>query len=162
MTLLLAAFWCQPSVLSFTLPHNTPTTLHSTSIITRRHISSTSRMIVSMSKGDAFSIPDANDKSICVGNTVRVAVANLKAHQVPPKAYGTFDTESGEFLFSKTQKYLTIPVGLMGLVTKVYDNLHVSANYQIQVKFKPSEGEKYNVPVPFLMHFDPNEVEVVE
>ena len=102
-----------------------------------------------------------------VGSVVRVVAKDLKAYQVPPKAYGSFDSdknfvpapEGGDRL---TQN-LKIPVGLRGVVNKIYDDNEVSANFPIQVKFVPGEhvDEGFDTPVQFLAHFSPDEVEVV-
>jgi hypothetical protein len=103
---------------------------------------------------------DANDNPIHVGSIVRVLQDKLKAHQVPPKAYGKFNTKK-EFIPSD-KNYLELPVGLVGTVTKLYTNVvNVSANYPIQVEFRPEENECYQVP-SFRMHFLSSEIELVE
>lgn len=110
---------------------------------------------------DDFSLPDCNDNPIKVGSTVKVVAKGLQAHQVPAKAYGSYDSD-GNFVPSDTAKTLELPVGLMGRVTKLYNNEEVSANYPIQVKFEVSENEQeLNPPVPFVMHFVPKEVELI-
>lgn len=116
------------------------------------------------SDSDDFSIPDKNDVPIRVSSVIQVIKPNLQAHQVPPKGYGMFDDESGEFIPSNDKKTLTIPVGMTGVVTKVYNNAEISANFPIQVKFVPGAfpETKFDPPVPFLMHFLPTEVECVE
>jgi hypothetical protein len=101
---------------------------------------------------------------------VRVVVSGLKAYHVQPKGFGTFREEDGTFVpaeqgGARGTKNLQLPVGLTGIVTKIYDEEnHVSANHPIQAKFTPDAPhvEKYNPTVPFLMHFSPEEVECVE
>lgn len=104
-------------------------------------------------------IKDANGKEFKVGSLVRVAKEGLKAFQVPPKGLGYFDADKS--FVAATSKYLVVPVGLRGLVTKVYDVDEVSANFPIQVKFEPGAyvDEGYDPPLQFLMHFTPEEVE---
>jgi len=110
---------------------------------------------------------DKNGKDFVVGAIVRVTVENLKAFQVPPKGFGTFDENKNFVPASDTvergKKNLAVPVGLRGVVNKVYDVDEVSANWPIQVKFMPSKNadEGYDPPVAFLMHFEPHEVECV-
>lgn len=110
---------------------------------------------------DDFYLLDANDSCIRVGQTVQVIAKNLKAFQVPKTAYGSFN-EKGEFISSNSTNYLKIPVGLVGTITKLYDNdlKRTSANYPIQVQFVATD--QHDVPVPFLMHFQSKEVELIE
>ena len=113
-------------------------------------------------------IKDKNGEMIGVGSVIRVAVENLKAHQVPAKAYGSFN-EDKEFVpadegVSRSGKNLILPVGLRGVVSKVYNTEDISANLPIQVKFTPADKggndeEGYDPPVAFMMHFNPREVE---
>jgi len=115
----------------------------------------------------AATIEDKNGKMIAVGSIIRVAVENLKAYQVPGKGQGSFN-ENKEFVpatkgGARSSKNLVLPVGLRGVVTKVYYSDDVSANFPIQVKFSPGQNndEGYDSPVPFLMHFCSEEVEGV-
>jgi len=117
---------------------------------------------------DDFTIMDKNDNPIRVGSTIQVTAPNLKAYQVPPKGYGTFD-EDGTFVPApndgdRTSKSLQIPIGLTGVVTKLYNEAEISANFQIQVKFVPGAFPEanYDLPVSFLMHFAPREVETMD
>jgi hypothetical protein len=113
-------------------------------------------------------ILDKNGKVIEVGSVVRVAVENLKAYQVPAKSFGTFN-ENKEFVPAPADaprgtKNLVLPIGLRGVVSKVYDGDDISANFPIQVKFMPADkggnaDEGYDAPVALIMHFDPNEIE---
>lgn len=114
-----------------------------------------------------LTIDDKNGDSISVGCVVRVAAENLKAYQVPAKGYGKFN-ENKEFVPAtaggeRETKSLLLPVGLRGVVAKVYNVEAVSSNFPIQVKFTPGENtdEGYDPPVAFLMHFGSREVECV-
>jgi len=102
---------------------------------------------------------DSNGKEIRVGSVVKVSTEGLKAFQVMPKAKGSFNDEK-EFV-PGDMKYLALPIGLRGTVTKVYDVDVVSANFPIQVKFQPGKNvdEGYDPPAPFIMHFLPSEIE---
>lgn len=118
---------------------------------------------------EGFTIADHRGNTIQVGSIVRVIANNLKAYQVSPKGFGKFDSVTGTFIpvpegGARGTKNLEIPVGLVGTVTKVYNQDDVSANFPIQVKFVPDAPfvEKYNPTVPFLMHFLSDEVECVE
>jgi hypothetical protein len=111
------------------------------------------------------SVEDKNGKAIGVGAVIRVAVDNLKAYQVPAKGQGYFN-DGKEFVLGpgdgeRRTKNLKLPVGLRGVVTKVYDIDHISANHPIVVKFMPGNNvdEGYDPPVAFIMHFSPEEIE---
>ena len=104
---------------------------------------------------------DKNGQEFVEGQVVRVCKEGLKAYQVPPKSKGTFDATT--FVPDDSLPYFVIPVGLRGVVTRVYDTEAISANFPIRVKFEPDEltDEGYNPPVSFLMHFLPAEIEIV-
>jgi hypothetical protein len=110
-------------------------------------------------------LEDANGKVISVGIIVRVAKEGLKACQVPLKGKGSFDSDKKFVPMPKDSprglRSLKIPVGIRGVVTKVYDERQIGANFPVQVKFVPGENieEGYDSPVPFLMHFLANEIE---
>lgn len=98
-----------------------------------------------------------------VDSIVRVAVPGLKAYQVNKSGFGTYDSNKS-FVYDAGLKYLILPEGLRGKVTRVYDENVIAANFPILVKFTPGEHcseEGYDVPVPFTMHFLPEEVECV-
>ncbi|KAL7581215.1 hypothetical protein ACA910_005998 [Epithemia clementina (nom. ined.)] len=106
---------------------------------------------------------DDNGKEFVVGGIARVAVAKIKAYQVSQLGRGRYDESSKAFVADEKLKYLILPVGLRGTITKTYDVDEISANFPIQVKFVPEEhtDEGYSAPVPFVMHFRPDEVECV-
>jgi hypothetical protein len=114
------------------------------------------------------SIEDKNGKPMSVGSVVRVVAAkNMRAYQVPAKGRGEFN-ENKEFVPAPTDgerrtKNLLLPVGMRGVVSKVYEVDTISSNFPVQVKFTPGENmdEGYDPPVAFLMHFGAQEVECV-
>lgn len=126
-----------------------------------------------MSVGDSIAtgettaiVEDQNGKAFEVGAIVRV-VTESKAYQVPVKGFGSFN-EDKEFVAApedapRGTKNLVLPVGMRGVVTKVYDIDDISANFPIQVKFMPGKNteEGYDPPVAFIMHFDTFEIECV-
>jgi hypothetical protein len=113
------------------------------------------------------SLMDSKGQEFSIGAVVRVAQDGLGAFQVPPKARGSFHVEDGsskEFVANDNAKSLALPVGLRGVITKVYDpDAGISANYPVQVKFAPDEytDEGFSAPTSFLMHFMPHEIECV-
>ena len=104
-----------------------------------------------------------------VGAIVRVATKGLKAYQVSPKAYGSFDPDNKVFVPAPTEnrdratQNLQLPVGLRGVITKIYNDEALSANFPIQVSFVPGEhvDEGFDTPVQFVAHFSPEEIELV-
>lgn len=108
-------------------------------------------------------VKDANGKVFEIGCDVRVVADNMKAFQVSPKGRGYFNDQK-EFVpveEGPPSKYLLLPVGLRGTVTKVYNVDEISANFPVQVKFTPGSGGDYDPPVTFLMHFECDEIECV-
>jgi hypothetical protein len=104
---------------------------------------------------------DVNDNVITVGCVVKVIAENLKAYHVPPGGYGKF--QGGKFHPDPLQKFMAIPVGLKGVVTKVYNVQDISAQTPIQVKFEPNDDDdEIQSPMVFQMHFHTYEVQVVE
>jgi hypothetical protein len=116
-------------------------------------------------KDTEHTLEDANGKVISLGIIVRVAREGLKAYQVPPKGKGSFDSDK-KFVPMPADslrgfRSLKLPVGIRGVVTKVYDERQIGANFPIQVKFVPGQNtdEGYDPPVSFLMHFLADEIE---
>jgi hypothetical protein len=113
----------------------------------------------SETKNELKAVVDANGKEFVTGGVIRIASDGLKAYQVPLKGRGRFD--GGKFM-EHDKPYMSLPVGLRGVVTKVYDVDEVSANFPVQVKFSPGENvDKVDTPIQFIMHFLPTEIEVV-
>lgn len=104
---------------------------------------------------------DKNGKEFAEGQVVRICQEGLKAHQVPEKGKGAYDGFT--FVADPSSPYLILPEGLRGFVVKVIDTKSISANLPIRVKFEPEVEieEGYSTPVPFVMHFLPQEVEIV-
>lgn len=110
---------------------------------------------------------DSNGKKFEVGSVVRVSVEGLKQYQIPPKGFGYFDSKKNfipdESTDKSVKKALLLPVGLRGIVTKVYNVDVVSANFPVQAKFEKGKytDEGYDPPCQFIMHFMPDEIECV-
>lgn len=108
---------------------------------------------------------DRNGNELIPGCIVRL-VKPMKAFHVP---------KSGKILENKVfvpspddqppgTRCLELPLGLRGLVTQVFDVNNHDASQPIVVKFSPGMycGEEgFDTPVPFTMHFESSEVEVV-
>jgi hypothetical protein len=112
---------------------------------------------------------DAQGKEVTVGAVARVCVEGLQAFQISPKGRGRFDDDKN-FVPNTDKdtpmglKYLAVPVGMRGVVNKIYIESEVSANFPIQLKFVPGihTEEGYDTPQAFLMHFESREVELVD
>lgn len=115
---------------------------------------------------DAHQVLDKNGNEFTVDCIVRVAIDGLKAYHINTKGQGSYN-EKKEFIQDTSdtkKKCLQLPIGLRGVVTKVYDENIISSNLPIVVLFTPGayvEEEGYNPPTKFYMHFTPYEVEVV-
>lgn len=122
---------------------------------------------------DVDTINDKNGNPIEVGSVIRVA-KQMKAYQVPAKARGSYDMVTKEFIpidsttatVSRKDQNLVLPIGIRGVVVKVYrqsDESDLSANFPIKVQFTPGTNidndDGYDPPVAFSMHFDPMEIE---
>lgn len=109
-------------------------------------------------------VVDKNGKEFELGSVVRVCVDGLKAFQISSKGQGRYvDKIFVADVSDASNKYLVLPAGLRGTVTKVYDENVISANLPIQVKFNPGTNmeEGYDPPTAFLMHFMAHELECV-
>ena len=78
----------------------------------------------------AVELQDKNGKRFEVGCVVRVASDRVKAFHVSPAGRGRFDDKKQ---FQPGVKSLLLPVGLRGVVTRVYDQNEISANFPIAV-----------------------------
>ncbi|EED89275.1 predicted protein [Thalassiosira pseudonana CCMP1335] len=117
---------------------------------------------------------DANNKVFTPGATVAIASTphKLKAYQVPKAAFGTFSSSSGQFLpqdeggITRDTSCLVLPEGLRGVVMRVYDVNEWDRTHPILIKFVAGldrEGEGgFDVPKTFMMHFDADEIVVVD
>ena len=84
-----------------------------------------------------LSIDDKNGAPITEGTIVRVAVENLKAYHCQAKGRGSFN-EKKEFVAApesseRATKCLVLPIGMRGVVTRVFDKSKLSCNFPIQV-----------------------------
>lgn len=117
---------------------------------------------------------DVNGKVFVEGAVVAIAPnTQVKAHQVPKDAYGSFNPDTREFVpadesnLSRSASCLVLSEGIRGEVTKVYNVNEWDRAYPILVQFregldrKESEGG-YILPKAFMMHFSANEIVVVD
>jgi hypothetical protein len=116
----------------------------------------------------AVVLKDSQGNDLKVGSIVRVVTSGLKAYQVNAKAHGSFVdgtfAPAPEGPTPRGKRNLELPVGIRGVVAKLYDVEDVSANFPIQVKFEPgtyNDDEGFDPPITFLMHFTESEVEAV-
>jgi hypothetical protein len=108
---------------------------------------------------------DRNGKEFIQGSVVRL-VKPLKAYHV--QKFGKI-SENKEFIplpanEPPATRCLELPTGLRGLVAQVHDVNSHDASQPIVVKFTPGmycDEEGFDTPVPFTMHFESDEVEVV-
>jgi hypothetical protein len=115
---------------------------------------------------------------LAVGDTVRVVVPDLRGYQIPAKGRGRYEpttatatTNQVVFVPDPSLQYLILPIGLQGIVEKVYDDPHLSANLPIRVSFviTAAVDDKDNdnsdttpqPPVNFQMHFAISELALV-
>ncbi|GKY94256.1 hypothetical protein MPSEU_000391400 [Mayamaea pseudoterrestris] len=118
---------------------------------------------IAVNADTSFSHQDKNGKDIAIDSLVRVAAPGLKAFQVNKNGFGSYNDQK-VFVPNSETPYLLIPEGLRGRVIRVYDENLIGANFPILVKFVPGEEcaeDGYDAPVPFTMHFLPEEVECV-
>jgi hypothetical protein len=107
-------------------------------------------------------VKDGKGTTILVGSVVRVISDQCRAFQVNQKFRGAYDATTKEFVPNDASKFLALPVGMRGVVTKVYNIDVVSANFPIRVKFTRGSNveEGFDPPTDFVMHFELHEVEV--
>lgn len=116
---------------------------------------------------------DSNGKVFSPGCTVAIASnRSVKAYHVPKSSFGTFDPSSLEFIpqdesnVSRGTSCLVLPGGLRGEVEKIYNTNEWDRAHPILVKFTAGEdregGGGYNIPKAFTMHFDADEIEVLD
>lgn len=114
-----------------------------------------------------YEVSDKNGKKFVVGGVVRVSSSGLLQYQISPKGAGHYDSNKvfvPDVSSDKTQKkYFALPVGLRGVVAKIYNEDDVSANFPVQVKFEVGKHieEGYDPPSTFTMHFMSHEIECV-
>jgi hypothetical protein len=116
-----------------------------------------------------------------VGDTVRVVVPDLRGYQIPAKGRGRYEptatastTNHQQLVFvpDPSLPYLILPIGLQGIVEKVFDNSVLSANLPIRVSFITADNDDDDnhddnsdttpqPPVNFQMHFAVSELALV-
>lgn len=113
-------------------------------------------------------IVDKNSIAFVEGCTIQTT-KSIKAFQVAASGRGSFDGSTFVPLEEtddtpRADKCLIMPVGFRGTVTRVYDVDEFDAIHPIIAKFMKGDamGGEFEPPFTFLMHFDENEVEVVE
>jgi len=123
---------------------------------------------ISSSEVSVPKLYDANGIEFTEGCLVRVKVSKIKAFHAPANALGKFDETSKRLIpvdksAPKCEKFFLLPIGLRGLVLRVYDTANLGCNLPIIVKFiKDENGEEgYAPPATFSMHLDVSEIEVV-
>ena len=116
---------------------------------------------------------DANGKVFSQGTVVAVAPnTKVKAYHVPKDAFGSFDLQ-GRFFPADGSKLshgtscLVLSEGLRGEVVRVYNVNEWDRTHPILVKFKQGRDREggeggFVVPKPFTMHFDADEIIVVD
>jgi hypothetical protein len=134
----------------------------------QRSVTTAPLRMAASTEESTLALQDSKGEDVKVGSLVKVVVEGLKAFQVSRKGQGSF--VDGVFVpapegdLERAQKNLKLPVGMVGVVTKLYNTDEVSSNLPIQAKFKPdthNEESGLNPPVAFLMHFESKEIEIV-
>ncbi|KAL3789819.1 hypothetical protein ACHAW5_011242 [Stephanodiscus triporus] len=124
---------------------------------------------------------DAYGRAFSPGCVVAISYARgtkkspIRAHSVPRSSYGSFDPSTGEFVprdesnASRSTSCLVLPEGLRGTVERVYDANEWDRARPIVVRFGEGydRGEGgttggFDVPRAFVMHFDADELEVLD
>lgn len=115
---------------------------------------------------------DCNGREFSPGTRVAITLdRSVRAFGVPKAAYGSFDPD-GKFVpqdesnVTRGTSCLILPGGLRGEVKKVYDTNEWDRAHPILVKFgagadREEEGG-FDVPKGFQMHFDADEIEVLD
>eukprot|EP00586_Coscinodiscus_wailesii_P014130 CAMPEP_0172507114 /NCGR_PEP_ID=MMETSP1066-20121228/201334_1 /TAXON_ID=671091 /ORGANISM="Coscinodiscus wailesii, Strain CCMP2513" /LENGTH=208 /DNA_ID=CAMNT_0013284513 /DNA_START=58 /DNA_END=684 /DNA_ORIENTATION=+ len=117
-------------------------------------------------------LSDANGNEFTEDVTVvRVVRSGLKAYHVPKAGYGYFDEETKTFIptlnskdkLDRASKCLRLPVGLCGVVKRVYPKGKSDASHPILVAFDSGQEDSggYDCPVKFSMHFQAREIECI-
>lgn len=133
---------------------------------------------------------DINNQIFTPGCTVSIVTDTINAHSVPKSSYGSFHLTTGEFIprhdendntdvggggtTTTTRKTacLVLPIGLRGIVERVYDANTWDRARPIVVKFNmgydrevQEDGvttpRRFNIPKEFRMHFDATELKII-
>ena len=128
------------------------------------------RMTDLISDLTSIELVDGNGVKFAKDGTVQ-ATKLMKAYQSRKKGYGSYEGTTfvpldmeKEGGVTRADKCFVIPMGLRGIVSKVYDLDEFDASQPIVAKFiaGDSMGGKYEPPITLLMHFHVHELEVVE
>jgi hypothetical protein len=121
---------------------------------------------------------DAGGRAFAPGRIVAVSSRTtslpIRAYSAPKACHGSFDTVTGEFVprdaGAPGPGFLVLPGGLRGVVERVYDTNEWDRARPIVVKFGKGRdgggdwgvGGGFNVPAAFTMHFDADELDVLD
>lgn len=114
-----------------------------------------------------YMLQDSKGNDLRIGTIIKVTTENLKAYQVNKKGQGSFVdgkfVKAAEGTTERGKKNLVVPVGMCGIVTKLYNVEDVAANCPICARFEPGQhnDDGFDPPVKFLMHFTGSEIEAV-
>lgn len=111
---------------------------------------------------------DSNGKVISPGTFIAISSPNIRAHSVHRSLYGSFDTDTKEFIpqdeetSTRKTSCLILPVGLRGEVLKTFNTNEWDRTHPILVKFTAGGGGEsgYNLAKQFNLHVDADEIEV--
>ena len=111
---------------------------------------------------------DSNGKVISTGTFIAISSPNIRAHSVHRSLYGSFDTDTKEFIpqdeetSTRKTSCLILPVGLRGEVLKTFDTNEWDRTHPILVKFTAGGGGEsgYNLAKQFNLHVDADEIKV--
>lgn len=123
---------------------------------------------------------DVNGLTFTPECTVSVVTDTINVHSVPKSCYGTFHLTTGELIprdddnttadkGTRKTACLVLPIGLRGIVERVYDANTWDRARPIVVKFSmgydrtaaEDGGVRFNIPKEFRMHFDATELKIV-
>ncbi|KAL3781127.1 hypothetical protein HJC23_001434 [Cyclotella cryptica] len=116
---------------------------------------------------------DAKGKVFSPGTVVSIAPnTKVKAYQVPKDAFGSFDSHgrfvpADESTISRGTSCLVLSEGLRGEVVRVYNVNEWDRTHPILVRFREGQDREggeggFVVPKTFMMHFDADEILVVD
>ena len=111
---------------------------------------------------------DSNGKVISPGTFIAISSPNIRAHSVHRSLYGSFNTDTKEFIpqdeetSTRKTSCLILPVGLRGEVLKTFDTNEWDRTHPILVKFTAGGGGEsgYNLAKQFNLHVDADEIKV--
>lgn len=159
------------NIAAFTIQNGvTPTTQYSQ--MCRRSSIQYNMVSDPLISSDSSQILDGNGVAFTEGCTIQI-IKEVKAFHVAKKGFGSFDQETKSFIplgvkdvksTPRVDRCLILSKGVRGIAKKVYDIGEYDATAPIVARFDAGEslGGDLVSPVTFLMHFETDEVEVVE